>query len=611
MDIAGRVIQWRVKANRLLIDAGFPRDWFLVPIAIAIGLLAGLAAQGYGQLVRLSERLFYGDIGGHELAGMRWWLVLILPVTGAAIVGATKRLFRLPLFSHGIPEVMESLARRKGKLPLRAGLFTALNSAVTIGSGGSAGQEGPIVHIGSVLGSAVGQFLRVGREHMSTLIGCGAAAGLAAIFNAPIAGVLLVLEVILRDFSFKTFMPIVIASVVAVSVSQSLGGDDAALFTLHHGSGTYHFTFGETLPFLVLGMVCGVVGCGFTLTLYAMEHRWKALAWPAAAKPVAGAAALGLMGIAMIGLFPHQIPHYRPTFFGNGYPVVETLLNPATYIPDADHPGARLTLVFLCMVAACKLVGTCATLGTGGSGGLFAPSLFIGAATGGALGLALQSAGLYREVSPATYALAGMAGVLSGAVHCPLTAIILVFEITRDYTLIMPIMLAAIAATTVAQLLHRPSMYTQALGEMGLRADRLSDHAILRRIEVSSVPLAPAAAVFPGDPAQRMIHLAGDRSAFDLVVTDEQGVYQGLVTGEDVRLALLEREALPLTIVADLMRTDLPTVAPDDSLDVVLDRLNRCDVLSLAVVDAQRKVLGTITRSRVMRAYESVAEGTA
>ncbi len=351
----------------------------------------------------------------------------------------------------------------------------------------------------------------------------------------------------------------------------------------------YHFSIGEVVPYLVLGVLCGLVGCGFTMTLHEVESHWTKYHWPRVLKPISGAMILGVMGMVMICLFPGKITSYRPTFFGNGYPVVEMLLTPASYPSDLAHPDARLTLLFLLAVTFCKLVGTCFTLGTGGSGGLFAPSLFIGAAAGSSFGVMLQSLGIYNTISPAAYALAGMAGVLSGAVHCPLTAIILVFEITRDYTVIMPIMLVAIAATTVAQLLHRQSIYTQALQEMGLNLAMVSDQAVLRRIEVAQVPLGQAVAVFAGDTAQRLIELAATHSASDFVVCDQDMRYQGMVVGEDLRLALLEREAAPLIIVADLIRTDLPTVTPDESLDIVLDRLGRYDVLSLPVVDANQK----------------------
>jgi CIC family chloride channel protein len=607
MDLATKVERVRERINRWLTEAGFPRDWFLVPVAALIGAAAGAVAQGYGQLVRLSEHLFYGRFGGHALIAARWWLLLFLPLSGAALVGLVKAAFRLPLFSHGIPEVLEAVARRRGRLPIRAGMFTAINSAITIGSGGSAGQEGPIVHIGSVVGSTVGKWLRVGREHMGTLLGCGAAAGLAAIFQAPIAGVLLVLEVLLRDFSFRSFMPIVIASVIGVVTSQMLGGQDAPLFSLHHTVG-YRFTLLETLPYLTLGAVCGLVGWAFTTLLYAVEDRVTRLDWPTVLKPMSGALVLGLMGIAMVWVFPSQIPNYRPTCFGNGYPVIETLLSPDAYTRTPAPGVAVLSLGFLVLMVLSKLFGTCLTLGSGGSGGLFAPCLFIGAASGASFGVAIRSTGLFPELSPAAYALAGMAGVLSGAVHCPLTAIILVFEITRDYAVIMPVMFVAIAATAVAQYLLRDSIYTRPLQRMGLKAGDLDDPSILRRTFVSQVPLAAPVCIRADMAVQKLLELMGTQPAYDYVVCGPDGRYMGMVVSEELRVALLNREAASLVVVGELMRTDLPTVSLDDSLDSVLDQFARHDVLSLPVLDDRRAVLGMITRSRLTQCYQRAIE---
>ena len=601
LDLAQR---WRVKANALLLRAGFPRDWFLVPLAAGIGAVAGVAAQGYGALVRFSENTFYGRFGGHELGTLPWWLLIALPLAGAFLVGLIKTIFKLPLHSHGIPEVIEALTRRQGKLAKRAGVFTALNSAITIGSGGSAGQEGPIVHIGSVIGSAVGQFLSVGREHMGTLIGCGAAAGLAAIFHAPIAGVLLVLEVVLRDFSFRTFMPVVIAAVMGVAVSQLVGGEQAVLFSV--AAVNYQFNAGEILPYLVLGALCGLIGCAFSVVLYKLEHAWHRLHWPLLLKPISGALILGILGVVMIRAFPTQIAEYRPTFFGNGYPVVKTLLSADAYRIDSNHAASQLSIAFLFAIAVCKIAGTSLTLGSGGSGGLFAPSLFIGAAGGGAFGVALRSVGLYKEVTPNTYALAGMAGVLAGAVHCPLTAIMLVFEITHDYSVILPIMLVAVAATTTAQILNRDNVYSLALREMGLSTPSSNDTVVLRHIGVGQASLEPAVIVHEQDPMQRIIDLANTRFAFDFVVCDKKDRYVGIVANEEIRLALLARDASEAMIVGDAMRRDVPTVTPDDTLDIALDHLANHDVLSLPVTDSNGKVLGMLTRSQIMRTQREV-----
>ncbi|MEX0775895.1 MAG: chloride channel protein [Phycisphaeraceae bacterium] len=643
-------IQDRIHA--WLVESGFPRDWFLIPLAAMIGVLAGVLATAFHALVRLSEH-YFGRLSQPDLSRINWELLLLIPVPalGGLAVGCINHYIARSAPGHGIPDVIEALARQRGVLRKRTGVFRAITSALTIGSGGSAGQEGPIVQIGSVLGSAVGQVLAVGREHMNTLVGCGAAAGLAALFNAPIAGVLFVLEVMLRDFSLKTFVPIVIAGVLGVATAQALvtSGIDVlplpeamlhptapsrtalateaaagtvtgapptaqevrqsgAIFTVPPTLHRFPFQFKEILSYAVLGGLCGFVGFGFTRTLYRFEHQWQRSRMHPALRPAVGGAVLGVLGVLFVFAFRMSAPNYElPPFFANGYPVIQWLFDPATYLGRGD-PGLLKLLLFLLAALACKVVGTSITLGSGGSGGVFAPSLFMGATLGGAFGILVRSLPGFHGITPAHYALVGMAGVLAGSVHCPLTAFLLVFEITSDYKLILPVMLVAVLATTIAQVLLRDSIYTLALRERGIRLGALSDLTILRRIEVGRVPLAQAVIVRPEEPAQRLVDLAQSSPVSDYVVCAPDKVYAGMVVGDDLRYALLEREAIPLMIVAELMRADLPAVTADETLEAVLNKFARYDIASLAVVDEIHQVTGVITRAALMRQYQAELE---
>ena len=591
----------KLKAVRLLRRVGFRRDWYLIPLSAVIGSMAGVVALGFGWLVEFFEAFFYENMAGPNVRGERLWMLVALPAAGGLAVGLLKKWLRLPMVSHGIPDVMESLARRHGQLKFRSGMSTAINSALTIGSGGSAGQEGPIVQIGSVLGSLMGQVLRVSHQHMSTLVGCGAAGALAAIFNAPIAGVLLVLEVMLRDFSLKTFMPVVVSTVFAVAVFQAAAGNNEALFNLTHEMQNYTFQIGELVPYLVMGIMIGIVGWSFTKLLFSMEGAWARVKLPAWIKPALGGLALGLMGLGFVWAYPYAVGDYNPpAFFANGYPVIETLLDPAAY-GTAGH----VTLIFLLTAAAAKLLGTSLTLGSGGAGGIFAPALFIGAAIGGAFGVGLVATGIFPDASPATYALAGMAGMLAGSVHCPLTAFILVFEVTRDYKVILPVMLVSITATVVSQLLLRDSIYTLALREMGIKIGVLSEQAVLHKLTADQVPLEKAVVVYPGDSVESLLKLAEQYGANDFVVCDSEQHFVGMVTNDDLRIALLQREAVPLLIVAEMMRSDMPAVDPGETLDLVLDKFADCDVHSLPVIDTDhdQQLMGLITRNRLMRYY--------
>ena len=598
-----------MRIARWLERIGFRRDWYLIPLAGLIGAIAGIVALGFGRLVEFAERFFLSHVAGGQLSGSHWWLVLALPATGGLLVGLIKYVFRRPVIGHGVPEVMEAVARRRGDIPARVGVFSTINPALSIGSGGSAGEEGPIIAIGASVGSVVGRALRVNRQDLSTLVGCGAAGGLAAIFGAPIAGVLLVMEVILRDFSLKTFMPIVIASVMASAVFQAAAGQSAALFTVPPELMAYHFPLYEIIPYLFLGICCGVVGYAFTRSMYGVERLMSKLPVHPVTRPMFGGLALGVLGLGFVAVYGHVFNTYEPPpFFGNGYPVIEHMMNPATYQGVSGITAVEISIAMVALAGLFKMIGTSLTLGSGGAGGVFAPALFIGAMTGAAFGMSLKATGIYADTQPALYALVGMAGALAATVHCPLTAIILVFETTRDYTVILPVMLVAIAATVISQVLMGDSIYTRALREMGVRVGTMSDLTVLRRLSVAQVPLAPAVFTFPGDPALRLLELAEAASSPDFVVTNVDGGYVGVVTGEDVRTALLEREALPLMVVAELLRSDLPTLGADDTLDLVLDQFAIHDVASLPVVDENGRVTGMITRGRLMRTYRQALD---
>ncbi|MEM9883610.1 MAG: chloride channel protein [Planctomycetota bacterium] len=612
---------WRWQLRRTVgervipgVGPGRSRDGWLILLAAVIGSLTGLVATGFDVLVEGSTELFYGLVGGRLLPGLpgaELWLLVLLPGAGGLAVGLVMRAAGRQKSDPGIPDVVEALARRHGEVRGRSGILKAITSSLTIGSGGSAGVEGPIITIGSSLGSSICRLLRVAREHRPAMLGCGAAAATAAIFNAPIAGVIFVLEIILRDFSLRTFIPIVVASVFGTAVAQAVLGQNEAVFYVPEAVRLgYTFNIIEIGHYAVLGVLCGLLGAAFIRTLRVSEKLWTKLPLPFWCKPALGGVALGLLGVGfyLLGFGDGPVVgHNPPTFFGNGYPVIEALLNPDSYAPGISESEGTLreaSIALLGLTLLLKLVGTSLTLGSGGSGGVIAPSLLLGATLGGGFALLCESAGLFPGATPATFALAGMAGVIAAVAHCPLTAFLLVFEITADYQVILPVMLVSILATSVAQLIFRDSIYAQWLRDRGIKMGTYSDLTLLRRMTCHDVPLTPAVMVHAEDPAARLIELADDYAVVDYVVTDDAGRYAGMVVGQDVRATLVQREAIPLMIVAELTRTHLPTVSPQQTLDVVLEQFARHDVSSLAVVDANDRVKGVITRSRLMRQYQ-------
>ncbi|MCH8165657.1 MAG: chloride channel protein [Planctomycetes bacterium] len=583
------------RLRRLSAKLGFERDWYLVLVAAAIGIITAGVALAFMKTIHLTV-----EAAERLPANALLWMIPLVPMVGGLLAGIIVYFLAGEARGHGVPEVLYSIHRKKSRIKLRVAIAKWMSAICTIGSGGSAGAEGPIVQIGSAMGSKIGQLLHANPQNTGTLLGCGAAAGIASVFNAPIAGIFFVLEILLRDFSLRTFTPIVIASVFSAVCTQAYLGENEAIFAVVEDFNIGAFTALEIPNYLVLGVVCGLAAMAFIKALYWTEDRYARINLHPILKPVTGAALLGAIGIGYVLLMKPQ--QNMPPFFSNGYPVIKSLLSPEYYGQGSDG-RLLLALIVLCGL---KLVATCLTIGSGGSGGVFAPSLMLGACVGGAFGIAVDALGWGHPASPEHYALVGMAAVVAATTHAPLTAILIVYEITRSYQIILPLMLAAVISTVVSQLISRQSIYTLKLARRGVRIGAMSDLTILRRLSVSDVPLDRPAMVHPDDSAQRLLELSEESSTGDFVVVDEQDHYVGMVTGDDLRAALVYREAIPLLQVNELQRGDLPVVTPDDTLDVVLDKFSRHDVHSLAVLDESGggRVLGLITRSHLMRKYQ-------
>lgn len=603
-----------------------PPDWWLIVLGAAIGVVTALGAIAFKKVL---------DVGAEYTSGvsaeMPIWMLPVLPMAGGLVTAFLVGRFASEARGHGVPEVITAVHQRGGRIRRRVAAVKAITSITTIGTGGSAGAEGPIVQIGSAIGSGIAQTLHVSREHVTTLLGCGAAAGIASVFNAPLAGVLFVMEILLRDFSLKTFTPIMIASVMSAATTQAMLGRNEALFAVSKELATYQFTLPELPSYVVLGLVCAVVAVAFIKLLYWMEDVFAKLRMPMLLKPVCGALLLGVLGIAYLSVMRAQ-GHGEarvPNFFYNGYSTIETLLEPPTYdgaivkrVSDAGsmEPGTAQSnplmegevlatgLVMLVALMGCKMLGTALTLGSGGSGGVFAPSLFLGATAGAAFGEALDGVGLLPEgSSPASYALVGMAAMVAGTTHAPMTAILILFELTTDYKVILPIMIAAVLATLGAQFLLHDSIYSLKLRRGGLHIGTAADLTILRKLTARQITPVPHVAVRPADPLDKLFKLSDVYKIVDFVVVDSDDKYVGLVTGQDLRTALIEREAIPYLLVAELVRQDLPTIEADETLDAVLRKFSQTDVTSLALVERVGPGLiakGLITRGRLMQRYQ-------
>jgi CIC family chloride channel protein len=509
--------------------------------------------------------------------------------------------------------VLYAVNRQQSLIPLRIGVRHWFASTCTIGSGGSAGPEGPIVTIGATLGSNAARWLRGDPASTATLLGCGCAAGLAAVFNAPMAGIFFTLEVILRDFSLRTFTPIVVASVVSAATAQTLLGTQEPLFGVgpdFFRDASEFFTLRQTPFFIALGVFCAFGAVGFTKLLPVAERAFHRLPLARNLRPALGALLLAVLGA--IYLWMSGMRGGLPPFYGAGYGEARALMTHDTYTLALTESGWSMAGFALVLLASglLKAIATCLTLGSGGAGGLFAPSLLLGAFTGGAFGMALQALGPAWAPEPAHCALMGMAAMIAGSTHAPLTGVLLVYELTHSYTVVLPLMLTAVVSTMVSRLLFKESIYTAELAALGIRLGSMSDLTVLRRLRVSDLDLTRPVLVELNDPAQRLVDLSERQGAGEFVVLDPEGHYRGMVTARDLRETLVHRDAIPLLTVEELTRDDLPCVLAGDTLDVALDRFSRHDVESLPVVlDSQtREVHGLISRQALLRRYQQELE---
>lgn len=581
---------------------GFSEESFLILMAVVIGGLTGMGSVGFTKLIHYFHRLCYGGEGFQGLYHGKWFLLVLLPTVGGLLVGAITYFFAREAKGHGVPEVMDAIARRSGIIRPRVALAKAVSSALTIGSGGSAGTEGPIIQIGAAIGSSVGQYFGIVKHNMAVLVGCGAAAGISAIFHAPIAGVLFALEIFLREMSFKTFSPVLVASVISsVTVSGFLGKNEA-IFPLVSPNTVYVCRWYELGNYVVLGVIAAAVGVIFVKALYATEDIFDKARPHQILKPAIGAIMLGILGVAAVYGFGDTRAG-EPVLFGNGYPFIGRCIG-ADVGQTASPLGLSVTMLVL--VLAFKVGATCFTLGSGGSGGVFAPSLFMGAAAGYAFGLLMERTGLFTGIHAETYAIVGMAAVVAATTHAVLTAIVIVFEMTRSYHIILPVMFSATIATAGAQLMLRDSIYTLKLRRRGIDFVSRANRAMLRRLTVRMVMQHRFEIVQDNVPVQEVINRALSTELSDFIVTDKDGHYLGMLMARDLRAVLLQRESVPFLVASELVDGTVPTVSAEETLDTVLDKFARHETDALPVVSDEKGgiFIGMVTRAALMRRHQ-------
>jgi len=558
-----------------------------VALAVTVGALAAAGAIVLRQLIRAVQWLFFdqGERLGAAL-GVPWaerLHLLLAPAIGMVVVSWMVRRWAPEAQGHGVPEVQYAIRRLGGRIRTRVAAVKALASAISIGSGGSVGREGPIVQIGSSLGSSVGRAAGLGQGRTRIMVAAGAAGAIAATFNAPIAGVMFAMEVILGSFAARSFGLVVIASVTSTAISQAVLGSEPAFrlvetFTL--------VSDWEFLLYLGLGVFTGLIALAYVQSVYWFEDSFDAWKVSPSLKALVGG-----LGVGALGLFGSEL------IFGIGHEGVELALQGEMAL------GLMFGLVLL------KILATSVTLGAGGSGGVFAPALFIGAMAGGAFGKVANQLLPNLTGPPGAYALVGMAALFAAAAHAPITAIIILFEMTDNYRIILPLMFAVVVAHLVASAIYQDSIYSIKLRRKGALTAPQQEMGILDLVLVTDAMSPEFETVSPELPLVGLADVAREGKVRSWLVMGPEEDLLGIVTETDLEGAIVSGRAEDTT-VGDIMTTGLTTCTPGEPLRIAFRRFANRAVFQIPVVeeDDPRKVAGVLRRNELLWAFKELAD---
>jgi len=575
----------------------------LIGTAIVVGVGTGFGAVGFIKLIGLVQRIFFNG-GDQTFPFLGRALIIIIPMVGGLMAGPIISFFSSEAKGHGVPEVMQAIALRGGRIRPRVVVAKILASALCIGSGGSAGREGPIVQVGAALGSSLGQWLRLSDNRIRNLVACGAAAGIAATFNAPIAGVIFAMEIILGELHLGDLGNVVISAITASTIARVFLGDQPAFAVSNN--------YGAQSPwavflYVLLGVLAAFAAVGFTRMLYWFEDRFDEWKFPDALKPAVGGLLLGALAffyplVLGLGFAPSQerffglpLSQSLPQVFGSGFPVIESTLL------------GNLPLWLLFALIFLKPLATSLTLGSGNSGGVFAPALFTGAVLGGAFGQVLENLFPGVFANSGAFAIVGMAAVFAGAARAPFTAILIVFEMTDNYRLIIPLMAAVVTSLVVSERLMKESIYTLKLSRRGIRIQRGRDVDVMESVRVEEVMVNKPISVSVDLPIAILAEKFIETGRHGFPVLDERGELYGVVSLEDYRRTLSDGgEKLGDLTVGEIATRSIVTVYPDQTVGYALRRMAPRDISRLPVVSREnpRQLVGMVRRNDIVRAYE-------
>ncbi|MEA2603281.1 MAG: chloride channel protein family [Acidobacteriota bacterium] len=567
----------------------------------AVGVISGLLGLVTERCIALVQTLLWGRKGDFLalVTQVPRWLVVAAPAAGGAVVGLILWLGRRrsrgqaggEAGGEGMAMLIEAVALTGGKIAPRPVLINALAAVVTVGSGGSLGREGPMIRLGAMISSWMGQRLELPPHRLKILVGCGAAAGLAATYNIPIGGTLFAMEVVLGNFALEIFGPIVVSSVIATLIARSLVGNAPLYatpdYTLANGW--------EMLLYAGLGIVGAVASVVFMVGV-----SWGGLAFkrlgelrllPRPFQPVVGMTLLGVIGL------------WVPYVLGRGYGTINLTLAGKLPIPARLGLKPELVILLLLGIALMKLVATALTRGSGGAGGMFTPSLAFGALVGSAFGTWAHWAFPHTASPYGAYAAVGMAAVMAGTSHAPISAILILFEFTGNYDLILPVMVAAIIASTLSRRLRPLSIYTESLRGRGVELPWRMEEAVLAGLKAEDLARPDATILRPGDHYGDVVEKFLSTRRQRLFVVGEDGRLLGAISLHDIKSVLEQPDLLTVVVAHDLMVPVDRAILKDERLHRATEYFAHSDFERLPVVDGDGRYLGVLAKRDLLAVY--------
>jgi CIC family chloride channel protein len=553
----------------------------IIGMSVIVGLLSGFANMLFRATMNLVHNIIF--VGGSALlhiseGGYYKLLLPLLPVCGALLLIPLYYMSREEVYGYGFPRFLERVNILGGIIKLRTLVIKILSASFTIGSGGSAGAEGPIAQIGGVCGSLVGQVSRVSENRIKLLIAAGSAGAIAATFNAPIAGVMFATEIVLLgNYELTSFSAIVVSSGIATVVSRMYYGGNP-IFTVPK----YEAVSVMEIPlYILLGLLVGLTAVFYIRTFFSIKDRFDGLNMNPHLKPALGALIVGTIGI------------FFPQIFGDGYEFIELALE-----------GKMIFLIMFVLIFI-KVMATSLTLGSGGSGGVFAPSLFIGAMVGGSYGWAVHSLFPAYTANLGAYATVGVGAFLAAATHAPMTAIFLLFEMTGNYKIIIPIMLASIVGTLTARRMHYDSIDSVELSRKGITIHEGREASVLSTITVGSIMKRRFTTIHEDADLNELLGNVVEGDSFYFPIVDEDNLLTGIISLHDIKSVLFDEELKDILRAKNIISKNVIVLTPDNNLNTAIEKFALKDIGEIPVVSVsnKRKIVGMLNRGDVITAY--------